>query len=94
MACPPDGIVLDSFAGSGTTAHAVLKANARDNGNRRFILIEGEDYAEALAETVEPSVRLPLLKLLATEKAYESKHAHYVQLLYSKLSALHTIILW
>ena len=49
--------------------------------------VEGEDYAEALAETVEPSVRLPLLKLLATEKAYESKHAHYVQLLYSKLSA-------
>ena len=58
MACPPDGIVLDSFAGSGTTAHAVLKANARDNGNRRFILIEGEDYADRLtAERVRRAIR-------------------------------------
>ena len=39
-------IVLDSFAGSGTTAHAVLKLNQKDNGNRKFILIEMEDYAE------------------------------------------------
>jgi site-specific DNA-methyltransferase (adenine-specific)/adenine-specific DNA-methyltransferase len=37
---PPDGLVLDSFAGSGTTAHAVLKQNAEDQGNRRFILVE------------------------------------------------------
>lgn len=33
-----DAIVLDFFAGSGTTAHAVLKLNAEDGGNRRFIL--------------------------------------------------------
>lgn len=44
----PDAVVLDSFAGSGTTAHAVLAANARDGGNRRFILVEGEDYADTL----------------------------------------------
>jgi adenine-specific DNA-methyltransferase len=44
----PDGIYLDSFAGSGTTAHAVLAANARDGGKRRFILVEGEDYADTL----------------------------------------------
>lgn len=44
----PNGIYLDSFAGSGTTAHAVLTANARDGGNRRFILVEGEDYADTL----------------------------------------------
>ncbi|THG40998.1 site-specific DNA-methyltransferase [Sphingomonas olei] len=43
-----DSIILDSFAGSGTTAHAVLAANARDGGNRRFILVEGEDYADTL----------------------------------------------
>jgi adenine-specific DNA-methyltransferase len=43
-----DGIILDSFAGSGTTAHAVLKLNAQDNGNRRFILIETMDYAETI----------------------------------------------
>ena len=39
-------IVLDSFAGSGTTAHAVLDLNKKDGGNRKFILIEMEDYAE------------------------------------------------
>ena len=44
----PDAIVLDSFAGSGTAAHAVLEANKRDGGNRRFILIEMEDYADRL----------------------------------------------
>ena len=43
-----NSIVLDSFAGSGTTAHAVLAANARDGGNRRFILVELEDYADLL----------------------------------------------
>ena len=35
-----DAIVLDSFAGSGTTAHAVLKQNAEDGGSRKFILVE------------------------------------------------------
>jgi len=38
-----DDIILDSFAGSGTTGHAVLAANAADGGNRRFILIEMEE---------------------------------------------------
>ncbi|MCY4370668.1 MAG: site-specific DNA-methyltransferase [bacterium] len=42
----PDSIILDSFAGSGTTAHAVLAQNREDGGNRRFILIECEDYAD------------------------------------------------
>lgn len=48
LATKKDSIVLDSFAGSGTTAHAVLAANARDGGNRRFILVEGEEYADTL----------------------------------------------
>ena len=48
IATKPDSIVLDSFAGSGTTAHAVLRANKRDGGNRRFILAEMEDYADRL----------------------------------------------
>jgi adenine-specific DNA-methyltransferase len=43
-----DSIVLDSFAGSGTTAHAVLNLNKLDGGNRKFILIEMEDYAETI----------------------------------------------
>lgn len=45
---PRDGIILDSFAGSGTTAHAVLAANKHDGGSRRFILAEGENYADDL----------------------------------------------
>ena len=42
-----DTLILDSFAGSGTTAHAVLKMNQADQGSRRFILVEMGDYAEA-----------------------------------------------
>ena len=41
-------LVLDSFAGTGTTGHAILEANRRDGGNRRFILVEMEDYADRL----------------------------------------------
>ncbi|MCC6825060.1 MAG: site-specific DNA-methyltransferase [Acidobacteria bacterium] len=40
IASDKDSIILDSFAGSGTTAHAVLKQNAEDGGNRKFILVE------------------------------------------------------
>jgi adenine-specific DNA-methyltransferase len=40
-----DSIVLDSFAGSGTTAQAVLELNKEDGGNRKFILVEMEEYA-------------------------------------------------
>lgn len=43
-----NSIVLDSFAGSGTTAHAVLNLNQADGGERKFILVEMEDYAEKI----------------------------------------------
>ncbi len=47
-------IILDSFAGSGTTAHAVLNMNKSDGGHRRFILVEMMDYAESItAERVK-----------------------------------------
>ena len=46
IATGPNDIVLDSFAGSGTTAHAVLQLNKEDDGNRKFILVECEDYAD------------------------------------------------
>ena len=48
IATDKNSIVLDSFAGSGTTAHAVLKMNAEDGGHRRFILIEAMDYADSI----------------------------------------------
>ena len=51
-------LVLDSFAGSGTTAHAVLALNKQDGGNRRFILVECEDYANTItAERVRRVIK-------------------------------------
>ena len=44
-----DSLILDSYAGSGTTGHAVLKQNAEDGGNRRFILVEMD---EGIAQNV------------------------------------------
>ena len=49
IATDKDSLILDSFAGSGTTGHAVLKQNAEDSGNRRFILVEID---ESIACTV------------------------------------------
>lgn len=51
-------VILDSFAGSGTTAHAVFALNKADGGNRKFILVETEDYADTLtAERVRRVIR-------------------------------------
>ena len=51
-------LILDSFAGSGTTAHAVLNANKADSGNRHFILIEMMDYADSItAERVKRVIK-------------------------------------
>jgi len=40
IASDKDSLILDSFAGSGTTGHAVMKLNREGSGNRRFILVE------------------------------------------------------
>ena len=54
IASDPDSIILDSFAGSGTTAQAVLNMNKVDGGNRKFILVEMMDYADSItAERVK-----------------------------------------
>jgi adenine-specific DNA-methyltransferase len=53
-----DSIVLDSFAGSGTTAHAVLDQNKEDGGRRKFILVECEEYADKItAERVRRVIK-------------------------------------
>ena len=53
-----DSIILDSFAGSGTTAHVVLDLNKEDGGNRKFILVECEDYADKItAERVRRVIK-------------------------------------
>jgi adenine-specific DNA-methyltransferase len=54
----PDDIVLDSFAGSGTTAHALLRLNKQNGGKRRFVLVECEDYADKImAERVRRVIK-------------------------------------
>ena len=71
-----DALVLDSFAGSGTTAHAVLQANKRDGGSRKFILVEMEDYADKLtAERVRRVIN-----------GYDFKGTQRTELLREKLS--------
>ena len=58
IATDKDSIILDSFAGSGTTAHGVLNMNRKDGGRRRFILIEMMDYAETItAERVKRVIK-------------------------------------
>jgi len=56
IATDSDSIVLDSFAGSATTAHAVLNLNKQDGGHRRFILIEMLPYADSI--TAERTKRI------------------------------------
>ena len=58
----PDGIVLDFFAGSGTTGHAVLDINRQDGGSRKFILVQlpeptGRDDYKTIAEVTKERVR-------------------------------------
>ncbi len=58
IATDKNSIILDSFAGSGTTAHAVLNLNKQDGGKRKFICIEMEDYAETItAERVKRVIK-------------------------------------
>lgn len=58
LSCDQNSIILDSFSGSGTTAHAVLNLNKEDGGNRKFILVEMEEYAETItAERVKRVIK-------------------------------------
>lgn len=58
IASGPGDTILDSFAGSGTTAQAVLALNKEDGGDRKFILVECEDYAHSVtAERIRRVIR-------------------------------------
>lgn len=73
-----NSIILDSFAGSGTTAHAVLNLNKKDGGNRKFILVEMEDYANDItAERVKRVAKKMLNDELGmmNEKGKEIHHS-------------------
>jgi len=53
-----NSVILDSFAWSWTTAHAVLNLNKQDGWNRKFILIEMEDYVDSItAERVKRVIK-------------------------------------
>jgi len=58
VATDKEALILDSFTGSGTTAHTVLALNKEDGGNRKFILVECEDYADEItAERVRRVIK-------------------------------------
>lgn len=61
-----DDIVLDSFAGSGSTAHAVLNLNKKDQGNRKFILIEMDKH-------IAKTVTMPRIKKIINGYQYKGK---------------------
>lgn len=75
MSTSTESIVLDFFAGSGTTAHAVLEMDKQDNGNRKFILVQlpeptgREDY-KTIAEITKERVRRVIQR---NEKEAEGK---------------------
>jgi len=52
-----DGIVLDFFAGSATTAHAVMQVNSEDGGNRRFILVQLDEVPDLKSEAAREGCR-------------------------------------
>jgi len=89
IATNENSIILDSFAGSGTTAHAVLEANRKDGGNRKFILVECEEYADSLtAERVRRVIqgyaytgnqREELLNEKITWSVFEKKHRELLE---------------
>lgn len=69
-----EDVVLDSFAGSATTAHALLNLNKQDGGNRKFILIEMMNYADTItAERVKRVMNGYLFKGKIEEEIYSKK---------------------
>jgi len=67
-----DSIILDSFAGSGTTGQAVLDLNRSDGGNRKFILIEMGDYADTItAERIKRFINKPSEKKIKQENLFD-----------------------
>jgi adenine specific DNA methylase Mod len=85
----PDAVILDFFAGSGTTAHAVLEKNREDKGNRQFILVtnnEGKIMEEVCYPRIKKVIKGYTFSGKITEKIYEEN------LTYSKLNDIDRII--
>ena len=89
IATKPDDLVLDFFAGSGTTAHAVMKLNAEDGGKRRFILVSSTE-----ATTAEPDKNICrdvcAERLRRVIRGYENKKGEAIEGLGGSFSYLRT----
>ncbi len=94
----PDGIILDFFAGSGSTAQAVLEMNAKDNGNRKFMCVQLNEKTpaksmarkqgfETISQITKKRIELVLKKIWSSAPA--SKHPDHLKpgYKYYKLSA-------
>ena len=69
-----DSIILDSFAGSGTTAHAVLELNKEDGGNRKFILVQQPfDTKENENDKFNICAKITRERVLRVSKGYSYK---------------------
>lgn len=72
-ATTPDSLVLDAFAGSGTTGEAVMRLNQRDGGNRRFILIEEGNGKDKFCRTLTAE----RIRLAIEKRGYNSGYTFY-----------------
>lgn len=72
MVCPKeDAIILDFFAGSGTTGHAVLELNKQDGGNRKFIMCTSNEITDTTPNGVVMDVTSKRLKRIMTGSCYD-----------------------
>ena len=71
--CKTNALVLDFFAGSGTTGHAVLALNEADKGSRRFILCQSNEVTETTPNGIAYDVTSKRLKRIMTGECYDGK---------------------
>ena len=72
MVCPKsDAVILDFFAGSGTTGQAVLELNKQDGGNREFILCTNNEITEANPNGIAYDVTSKRLKRIMSGSCYD-----------------------
>lgn len=69
--CPPNGLILDPFAGTGTTGHAVFELNQTEKSNRQFILIEQGNPKNG--DTFARTLLVPRLKAVISGKWADGK---------------------
>jgi adenine-specific DNA-methyltransferase len=80
IATKKDSLILDSFAGSGTTGHAVLSLNAKDGGNRRFILVQCDEYDKEKKEPIDLCNTLTAERVRRVIRGYDYTGTHETEL--------------